>query len=64
MLRIFHFGLQNQYPSVYQSAVHLENEQNVYFGENDDVNNALDRAKTTTLTEFTFNGRKNLFQCR
>ena len=50
--RIFHFGLQNQYPSVYQLAVHLENEQNVYFGENDDVNHTLDRAKRTTLTEW------------
>jgi hypothetical protein len=48
--RIFH--LQNQYPNVYQLSVHLENEQNVYFADNNDIDIALERAKRTTLTEW------------
>ena len=28
--RIFHFGMQSQYPTVYPLAVHLENEQTVF----------------------------------
>ena len=37
---------------MYQLAVHLENEQNVYFADNNDVHIALERAKRTTLTEW------------
>jgi hypothetical protein len=50
-------SLQDQYPAVYQLPVHLENEQNIYFEENETLEETLNRSTKTALTEW-FNSNK------
>ena len=44
--------MQKQYPSVYALSVHLENEQNIYFHDDDEIEQTVNRSKNTTLTEW------------
>lgn len=50
--RLFSFSLHGEWPSHLRLAIHLPNEQNVYYHDNDNLNDILHRAKTkdTTLT--------------
>jgi len=51
---LFEFPMHQELPSVYCLPVHLQNEQQVYFQDNDDPQDVLDRssAKKTHLTEW------------
>jgi len=51
---LFEFPMHQELPSVYHLPVHLQNEQQVYFQDNDDPQDVLDRssAKKTHLTEW------------
>ena len=54
--RIFGFNMSDQYPSVQRLAIHLPNEQQVYFEEGENPAEAAERCSKTTLTEyFTLN---------
>jgi len=51
---LFEFPMHQELPSVYRLPVHLQNEQQVYFQGNDDLQDVLDRpsANKTRLTEW------------
>ena len=52
--RIFGYSLHQEYPAHVRLAVHLPNEQLIYFNENDDMNTLIDELSlsATTLTEW------------
>lgn len=50
--RIFKFRLHSEEPSIVRLVVHLENEQNIVFSENDTTEEILLQRVATTLTEW------------
>jgi hypothetical protein len=50
--------MHTQYPSVYPLAVHLENEQNVFFEDDDTIEDTIHISKKTTLTEWLNNKKE------
>ena len=52
--RLFSFSMHKEFPSHQRLSIHLEGENSVYFNEDDDINNVLERASVqdTTLTSW------------
>jgi hypothetical protein len=48
--QLFTFDLHDMHPNVYRLAVHLPNEQTIYFPEGTTVREAMMRNNSTTLT--------------
>ncbi len=56
--RVFAFDLHGMHPNVYRLAVHLPNEQTIYFPEGTTVGEAMMRNNSTTLTRWCDFNRK------
>jgi len=56
--RLFAFDLHGMQPNVYRLAIHLPNEQTIYFPEGTTVKEAMMRNNSTTLTRWCDFNRK------
>eukprot|EP01022_Parablepharisma_sp_SALTPOND_P030442 TRINITY_DN7629_c1_g2_i1.p1 TRINITY_DN7629_c1_g2~~TRINITY_DN7629_c1_g2_i1.p1 ORF type:complete len:1733 (+),score=72.80 TRINITY_DN7629_c1_g2_i1:935-6133(+) len=56
--RIFGFSLHKQHPSIQRLALHLEDEQNIYYSTNEGVASIRKKSKTTLTQYFKLNKRK------
>ena len=52
MWRLFEFPMSTRYPSVKRLPIHLEKEQQVLFGEDQPIEEVLERSGVTELTAF------------
>jgi hypothetical protein len=60
--RLFAFDLHGMHPNVYRLAVHLPNEQTIYFPEGTMVGEAMMRNNSTTLTRWCDFNQKAKFE--